>query len=101
MDAMIAIRESDLVAQPDKNISDTVKAFTVTNTNNIPGATKNTVGTWVSVLPDGSLSSSDDLGQYQVCYRSGSDPRVFWNCAGVGPAYYPTGSYGLPLAVGL
>lgn len=87
--ANLSIRESDLVEQPDKD-KPNAKAFTVTN-RLITG------GAWLSILPDGSLSASDDIGEYQLCYRRGDDGRVFWECL----SQYPTGSYGLPLAVGL
>lgn len=87
--ASTAIRESDLVPQPDKN-KDGAQAYTV-RANLIRG------GQWLSVLPDGTLSASDDIGEYQVCYRNGADGRVFWECV----SQYPTGSYGLALAVGL
>lgn len=86
--ATACVRESDLLPRTD----------IAPNAYNV--ASQQQPGKVIEILPDGTFGATDDTkGQYAVCYRVGND--VFWNCAGSGGNFYPTGSYGMPVAVGL
>jgi hypothetical protein len=77
-----AVKESDLTPRPDKGANKyTVKSY-------LPG------GRNLTVLPDGTLTGSDDDGEYQIFTKDGAK-------VGVTCSQYPTGAYALPLLLGV
>lgn len=85
------VRESDLRERHDLDRPN-APAYNV--------ASEQEPGRFLEILPDGTFGATDNIdGQYAVCYRVEND--LFWDCAGPGGNFYPTGSYGMPLARGL